>query len=212
MRDAYTQEVFDRDQGKTELDQGCINDGKLGESKQEPIRNRGKARRAGRFKIKAAKDCKCTELALAGKWIAASILWLEENTPCETSYAIEQITKFLPHSTRHGSKAIGRVRIARDAIRRAYRAIDLDEILPKFDRVVPQKKPSVLSKMIDEIKKNGPIKGRDFVNVEFKTSRLGQLFTRGKLKRQNGVYFLDGQDVSTYQKRPRKIEVNDERV
>jgi hypothetical protein len=101
------------------------------------------------------------------------------------------------------------VRIARDAIRRAYGTIDLNGILPKFNRAPPQKKPSVLSKMIDEIKKNGPIKGRDFVNVKFKNSRLGQLFARGKLKRQNEVYFLEGQDVSTYQKRPRTIEVDD---
>jgi hypothetical protein len=211
MRDASTQEVFDRDQRKAKPDEGCIDDGKLGESKQELIRDRGEGRRTGRFKIKAAKDCKYSELALAGKWIVAGRLWLEDNTPCETVYAIEQIAKFLPYTTRHGRRAIDRMYIARDAIYRAYGTSDLDEQLPKL---LPsgRRGKSVIRMMLNEILNNGPAKPADFVNATFVSARLCQLVKQGDIKRQNGIYFADGQDVSTYQKRPRTIKVNDEAI
>jgi len=138
-------------------------------------------------------------------------MWLEENTPCKATFAIEEIAKFLPHSTRHGSKSMDRMRIVRTAIRRACGTFDIGGDLPKVEKKKKTSSPSTISRMIDEIQKNGPAKPIDFVNVEFAHARLSNFLKKGAINRSNGIYFVGGQDVSTYQKRPRTIEVNDER-
>lgn len=147
-----------------------------------------------------------TEIALSGRWIYAGCAWLDQNTPCAASLAIQEISKIMPFTIRRGDRVANRTQLAKHCLR-AYCGKTVFSMASTINR---RKESSsnlgIEPAMVAEIADNGPAMASDF-KIKYAGTRLRNQFERGRLMRTAGVYYVEGQDPTTYLKRSRAIAV-----